>query len=268
MTRSSPIARGVTVALVAAVACFGCVSVVGAQVLETETARLRKKGAVQAGTNYEYQSSSEGSESAVPFIFEYGITDRLELVVEPVARTRIQPKVGPQASGPGDTEVTVQYLLRREGRWPALALGGEVKIPTANDSLIGTGKTDFAGILIASKKFGSVDTHFNLSYTIVGQPTGAQLSNIVGGAIAVVVPVGHRLRAFSEVLASTSTGGGEGDAPIGLPSIIVPEAAGEELVGTVGVGLYLGPKWFLSLGVSYDNTHAVLWRPGITFRSR
>ena len=37
---------------------------------------------------------------------------------------------------------------------------------------------------------------------------------------------------------------------------------------TGGESLYLGPKWFLSLGVSYDNTHAVLWRPGITFRSR
>ena len=67
-----------------------------AQVLETETARLRLKGAVQLGGNFEYQTSSEGRESAVPFIFEYGITDRLELVVEPVAGTRIRPKRGPQ----------------------------------------------------------------------------------------------------------------------------------------------------------------------------
>jgi len=35
-----------------------------AQVLETETARLRARGAVQAGINFEYQSSSEGHESA------------------------------------------------------------------------------------------------------------------------------------------------------------------------------------------------------------
>src|SRR5258708_34347247 len=161
-----------------------------AQVLETETARLRLQGAVQAGINFEYQSSSEGHESAVPFPFEYGITDRLEVVGEPVARTRIRPKAGAQAGGAGDTELTLQYLLHREGRWPALALGAEVKFPTARNSLIGTGKTDYAGILIASRKFGNVDTHLNLSYTFVGQPARASLSNVVGGALAAMVPLG------------------------------------------------------------------------------
>ena len=236
-----------------------------AQVLETETARLRKKGAVQLGVNYEYQTSSEGHESAVPFVFEYGFNDRLERVVEPVAATRIRPKKTPRASGLGDTEVTLQYLVAREGRWPALALGGEVKFPTARNSLIGTGKTDVAAILIASKKLGPADLHLNLNYTFVGQPAGAKLSNTVGGAVAMMVPLSRRLRVYGEVLAITSAGGGEGDA---LPLSSAPEAAGQELVGTLGLGYYVRPKWFLSLGVSYDNTHAVLFRPGITFRSK
>jgi len=30
----------------------------------------------------------------------------------------------------------------------------------------------------------------------------------------------------------------------------------------------LTPKLFVSLGVSYDNNHALLFRPGITFSSR
>jgi hypothetical protein len=239
-----------------------------AQVLETETARLRRKGAVQLGVNFEYQTSSEGRESAIPFTFEYGINDRLELVVEPVAATRLRPKTGTRASGAGDTEVTLQYLAVREGRWPALALGGEIKFPTARNSLIGTGRTDFAGILIASKRIGNVDTHLNLVYTFIGRPSGAALSNTVGGAAAVMVPVGRRFRAFSEVLAFTSAGGGEG-ATLPIPgSSIVPEAAGQEFVGTAGVGMYIKPRWFLSFGVSYDNTHAVLFRPGITFRSK
>ena len=242
-----------------------CATAGSAQVLETETARLRLKGAVQAGANFEYQSSSEGHESAIPFTFEYGITDRLELVLEPVARTRIRPNTGTQASGAGDTEMTLQYLLHREGKWPAFALGGEVKFPTAQNTLIGTGKADYAGILISSKRFGNVDTHLNLSYTLVGQPEGTHLSNVVGGALAAMLPIGHRFRVFSEILATTSTGGGEGDVT-GAP--IVAEAAGEELVGTLGVGMYVHPKWFLSLSVSYDNLHAVLWRPGITFRTK
>ena len=245
-----------------------CGSAASAQVLETETARLRLKGAVQAGGNFEYQSSSEGHESAIPFTFEYGITDRLELVVEPVVGTRIRPKTGTQASGAGDTEMTLQYLLHREGKWPAFALGGEVKFPTAKNSLIGTRKTDYAAIFIASKKFGNVDTHLNLSYTLVGQPAGTKLSNVVGGALAAMVPIGHRFRAYSEVLATTSTGGGEGDVLPVTGAPLVAEAAGQAFVGTLGVGMYIHAKWFLSLGVSYDNLHAVLWRPGITFRSK
>ena len=71
-----------------------------------------------------------------------------------------------------------------------------------------------------------------------------------------------------EVLATTSTGGGEGDGTSLPGSPVVPEAAGQELVGTVGIGVYVRPRWFLPLGVSYDNTHAVLFRPGITFRSK
>jgi hypothetical protein len=237
-----------------------------AQVLETETARLRKKGAVQMGVNYEYQTSSEGHESAVPFVFEYGFNDRLELVVEPVAATRIRPKKTPRASGLGDTEVTLQYLVAREGKWPALALGGEVKFPTAKNSLIGTGKTDWAAILIASKKLGAADLHLNLNYTFVGKPAGANLSNTVGGAVAAMVPLSRRARAYGEVLAITSAGGGE--AAVSLTGAPIPEAAGQELVGTLGLGFYVRPKWFLSFGVSYDNTHAVLFRPGITFRSK
>lgn len=259
---------GSRLAIVIGVVGTAFTTAASAQVLETETARLRLKGAVQAGSNFEYQWSSEGHESAIPFTFEYGITDRLELVLEPVARTRIRPNAGTQASGAGDTEMTLQYLLHREGRWPALALGGEVKFPTAKNSLIGTGKTDYAGILIASKRLGNVDTHLNLSYTFVGQPAGAKLTNVVGGALAAVVPMGRRFRAYSEVLATTSTGGGEGDA---LPAAVLPnapEAAGQQFVGTVGLGMYIRPKWFVSLGVSYDNTHAILWRPGITFRSK
>ena len=234
--------------------------------LETETARLRLKGAMQAGSNFEYQSSAEGSESAVPLVLEYGVTDRLEVTLEPVFGTRIRPNTGPQASGAGDLELTTTFLAHREGTWPAIAFAGEVKFPTAKNTLIGTGQTDLAGFVIASKRFGRVDTHLNLSYTFVGQPAGTSLGNTVGGSLAAMATISPRFRVYGEVLASTSTGGGEGDTTLGTP--VVPEAAGQELVGTIGLGVYVHPKWFLSLSVSYDNLHAILWRPGITFRSK
>ena len=245
-----------------------------AQVLETETARLRLPGAVQGGLNYEFQTSAEGHESAVPFLFEYGITDRLELAVEPVAATRIRPRVGPKAAGFGDTEMTLTYLAMRESRsFPALAFAGEIKFATARNPLIGTGEPDYAAYLIASKRFGRLDTHFNLTYTFVGQPpgpevNGSKLSNTIGGALAGMYTVGERFRIYAEVLATTSASGGGAEAPVSPTGTLPPEAAGEEIVGTIGAGFYLRPKLFISLGVSYDNNHAVLFRPGITFRSK
>ncbi len=51
-----------------------------------------------------------------------------------------------------------------------LAVGAEVKIPTARSSLAGTGKTDFTPYLIASHRFGDYDVHANVGYSFVGKP--------------------------------------------------------------------------------------------------
>ncbi len=88
--------------------------VCNAQILETETARPLGRGGLEVGSNFEYQTSSEGHEIALPFAVEYGFTDRLEMLVEPVAYTAIRPKVGTRATGVGDVEVTLTYLARRE----------------------------------------------------------------------------------------------------------------------------------------------------------
>src|SRR4051794_31517795 len=99
-----------------------------AQVLETETARLLPAGQLEVSGAFERQTSSEGKESAVPLAIVYGLGPRFELLVEPVARTVIRPKSTAGASGVGDVEVTLSYLLQHEtqGR-PALALAGEAK---------------------------------------------------------------------------------------------------------------------------------------------
>ncbi len=169
MTRAS---AGVALAL--GLAAGGATSPLAAQMLETETARPLGRGVFEVSGNFEYQTSSEGHEAAVPFAAEYGLTDRLELLVEPVAWTSIRPKAGARATGVGDLEATATWLARAETPGvPAIALAAEVKFPTAHNTLIGTGKTDVAGYLIASKHWGRLDTHANVSYTVVGGPAGA-----------------------------------------------------------------------------------------------
>ena len=85
---------------------------------------------------------------------------------------------------PKGNEVTAFRFLEEQGWVPALAVAGEVKFPTARDVLIGTGKPDYTFTLVASKRFGNFDTHFNFGYTIVGQPGPIHLDNIFDFAVA------------------------------------------------------------------------------------
>ena len=126
-----------------------------AQPLETESARLAPRGQFAIELGIEHQRSSAGTETALPFAIEYGLSDRLELMVEPVPLTLIQDKGVVRQSGPGDVEVTLTGLVASErGRWPAFAVAGEMKLPTATNTRIGTGKSDVSGYLVASKHFG------------------------------------------------------------------------------------------------------------------
>lgn len=245
---------------------LGAVHLGAAQTLETETARLPNAGWWEIGNAFEFQSSAEGTESAIPFGFEYGLGDNVELLVEPVAYTAIRPHIGRHATGIGDIEATLTYRFRQETQSvPALAAAFEVKVPTARDSLIGTRHTDYAGYLIASKRFGRFDVHANVAYTIVGKPAGASLTNIASFALAGVYQPTGQLELFGEVLGNTAATGGAETTSGGSP---VPEAAGGELVGTLGAGRHFGSALLAYLGVSYDNNNAVLLRPGFTVRFR
>jgi hypothetical protein len=235
-----------------------------AQILETETARPLRAGQLEMGAGYEFQHSSEGNETAIPFAFELGVTNRLGLLVEPVPYTAIRPKVGSSATGLGDLEITASYLLRDEsGRIPAVALAFEEKVPTAKNNLIGTGKPDHTAYLIASKRFGQFDTHANVGYTIVGSPSGLSLSNRIMGALAGELALTPSTTLYGEVLASTSAGGGEGAAAApGTP--VVPEASGDQIFGTLGISHSFLPESRFSLGLTRDNVGALQIRPGIT----
>ena len=53
---------------------------------------------------------------------------------------------------------------------------------------------------------------------------------------------------------------------IGSEAGLSPEAAGEEITGTLGMRYYVLPNAFLSVGVTCDNNCALLIRPGFTYR--
>jgi hypothetical protein len=236
-----------------------------AQELETETARIVPSGGVKGGAAFEYQTSSEGTELAVPLFVELGFLDRFEFVAEPVAYAAVNPKHSMSASGIGDLELTLVGLaLPEAGLLPAIALAAEVKIPTARNALIGSREFDYAGYLIFSKRLGPVDLHLNVGYTIIGQPPGAHVTNIFDYALAVRVYTSETFHLFAEVLGNTSSSPeAEGEAGNGLGASA--ELAGGELSATVGAGYYVVPgAVLLHLGLTYDNNNAFLIHPGVT----
>jgi len=219
---------------------------------------------LEIGAGYEFQHSREGDEVAIPLAFELGLTNRLGLLVEPVPYTAIRPEVGTSATGPGDLEVTLSFLARHESaRMPALALAVEEKIPTARNSLIGTGKADHAAYIIGSKRLNRFDVHANFGYTIVGSPKSQSLSNRVMGALASEFTVTPSTILYGEVLASTSAGGGEGTpAPPGTAA--APEVSGDEILATVGVAHSFDGRARYSIEITRDHVGAIPVRPGIT----
>ena len=238
----------------------------GAQELETETARPPEAGVVEAGAGYEYQVSSEGSEAAAPMFVELGIAGRLELVVEPVPYTAIRPDAGTHATGAGDLEITLLGLVLAEGeRLPAIALAGEIKVPTAGNTLIGTGEYDYTGYLILSKRFGALDASLNLGYAVQGQPPGTMVDDLVSFALAARYLATPRLDLFAEILGNTTTSG-EGGSEAGGDTSANPEVAGGELFGTVGAGYLVTPWALVYLGLTYDNTNAFMVHPGLTLK--
>ena len=256
-------------------------SVAFSQVLETETARLPKQGHGEVSAGYEFQTSREGTESAIPLTFNFGLLDRLELAVEPVVHTRIRPNAGQRASGFGDIEVTLTGLVFEEsGNLPAIAVAGEIKFPSAHNSLIGTGEYDHTGYLLASKRFGNFDTHANIGYQVTGSPEGVDTKNVWNFATAISYHINPQFDVYAEVLGHTSPIG-DGELRDGLAPILTAasqpdggdgfgtgatELSGSEIVGTVGAGWYIRPNTFLSLGVSYDNSSAVLIHPDLTIK--
>lgn len=245
------VAAGLTLAL-APVAHAG-------QPLETESTRLLPAHRFEVKTGFEHQHSSGGTESAAPLAFGYGVTDRLELLVEPVPFNLIRDHSASKVQGPGDLEVTLTSRVFNESvSRPAFAIAGAVKLPTATNRRIGSGKTDVTGWAIVSRRIGRWDTHANCGYSVIGKPAGIAVNNFFNYALGEELHVGKQWEVVGEVFGNTDALAETADSPKSAgESATTPEIGGAETVGMHGM-----PYVF---GVSVDSQSAVLVHPGFTF---
>ena len=79
---------------------------------------------------------------------------------------------GGEETGVGDILVRTKYnFLRNQGAWPDLAVLGQAKLPSGDpDNLLGTGHTNFLGMLVASKTYGFLTPHVNAGYELTTGP--------------------------------------------------------------------------------------------------
>jgi len=97
---------------------------------------------------------------------------------------------GGDATGIGDILLRTKYnFLRAEGSWPDLAVLGQVKLPSGDAAdLLGTGDTNFLGMLVASKTYGFITPYVNAGYEVTTGPRENDNLRYVVGAESRVHP--------------------------------------------------------------------------------
>ena len=257
---------------------------------ETETARVLAPGHFELSLAGEYQHSRDGGEFALPLALEVGVLPRLELLIEPTPYVGIYPKGEKKIHDVGDIEITTTFLaLEERDLLPAIAFAFEWKAPTARNLNIGTRKSDFAFYFITSKRFGNLDVHTNVAYTVIGKPTGVNVKNTWALSLAGDYKLSPKWDVYGEVTYTTSArgplrksavasggGGAGGSAPVAVVSgeggttaggaTSIAEVGGTELIGTVGVRHHLLKNLDVFGSVSYDNMDAKLFRTGLTWK--
>ena len=141
--------------------------------IETETAQIGKKGDVGFSQAYEYAHAKDGASGGTLTQFEYGLSDRAEILIEPFFYTWDHPEGEPKVDGLGDLEITPSYQIVLEDRWmPAILVAFKLKVPTGSKDAGSSGKFDYLPYLIFGQHYGGWTFNANLGANITTPEDG------------------------------------------------------------------------------------------------
>jgi hypothetical protein len=148
--------------------------------IETETAQIGKKGDIGFSQSVEFETSGDGKNVGTLTQFEYGISDRSEILIEPFFYEAFFPKDGDKIDGTGDLEITPSYMVVLEDAWiPAILVAFKLKVPTASKAMEGTGKFDYFPYLIFGQHALGWTFNANLGVNFVTPEEGGPFEKTV-----------------------------------------------------------------------------------------
>lgn len=141
--------------------------------------------------------------------FKRGFTDSFDLGIEaPYSLTA--------PTGLGDAILHAKYKALTVGEDEGLTARLDLKLTNGDSaSGLGSGYTDYTAMLIYSKPFGGIKTHYNLGYTLVGVASGAPEANVTNYSAALEKEVATGIEVVGEYYGTSMTGGSTSNVQIG-----------------------------------------------------
>jgi len=155
----------------------------------TNSASTVGAGNLVLGGSFFYGSNGDGLDYntySLPVTVTYGFNDKIEGGVAATVLMNVNPDNVSSESGFGDMNLSMKYNFQEEtGEMPAMAFGGRLKLPTADDGKgLGTGDTDFGIFGVVDKMIGGVRGLLDVEYVF----RGGSMDNEVNYAVGVEIP--------------------------------------------------------------------------------
>ena len=172
LLKKSPGKKGLPLILFLLLLLFPSTSLYAGRPLTTDDAWTVEKGKFQVESGLDVSRQDNHDREFTPSLtLTYGLLERMDLGVGS-GYLFFHPEKGQNEDGIADTEVKLKYrFMDEKDLWPALAVAGILKIPTASESKgLGSGKVDFRINTLFTKNLNKQwALHLNLGYAFLGE---------------------------------------------------------------------------------------------------
>jgi len=152
--------------------------------IETEAAQIGKQGEIGISQSYEYAKAKDGKSGGTLTQFEYGLSDRAEILIEPFFYVWEHPDGESKVDGLGDLEITPSYeFVTEDNGMPAMLAAFKLKVPTGSKDAGGSGKFDYMPYIILGQHYAGWTFNVNLGVNIVTPTDGGKYEKVATWAV-------------------------------------------------------------------------------------